>query len=58
MLYQNRTGCQWEFLPHAMPAPRAVKYYFEAGEQASSVSRRMPRLTRRFSLRRLLAARR
>ncbi|QIY76344.1 IS5 family transposase [Streptomyces sp. RLB1-33] len=28
ILYQNRTGCQWEFLPHGMPPPRAVKYYF------------------------------
>ncbi|MEN3583258.1 IS5 family transposase [Streptomyces sp. ZYX-F-203] len=27
-LYQNRTGCQWEFLPHDMPPPGAVKYYF------------------------------
>ncbi|AWK10363.1 IS5 family transposase [Streptomyces spongiicola] len=28
ILYQNRTGCQWEFLPHDMPPPGAVKYYF------------------------------
>lgn len=26
--YQSRTGCQWEFLPHDLPAPSAVKYYF------------------------------
>ncbi|WP_416071018.1 transposase [Streptomyces sp. ME08-AFT2] len=23
ILYQNRTGCQWEFLPHDMPPPGA-----------------------------------
>lgn len=28
IFYQNRTGCQWEFLPHDMPPPGAVKYYF------------------------------
>ncbi len=28
ILYQNRTGCQWEFLPRDMPPPGAVKYYF------------------------------
>ncbi|KIE26465.1 transposase [Streptomyces sp. MUSC 125] len=28
ILYQNRTGCQWEFMPHDMPPPGAVKYYF------------------------------
>jgi transposase len=28
ILYQNRTGCQWEFLPHDMPPPGAVKYHF------------------------------
>jgi transposase len=28
ILYQNHTGCQWEFLPHDMPPPGAVKYYF------------------------------
>ncbi|GHC33516.1 hypothetical protein GCM10010348_70530 [Streptomyces anthocyanicus] len=28
ILYQNRTGCQWEFLPHDMHPPGAVKYHF------------------------------
>ncbi|MFI5678634.1 IS5 family transposase [Streptomyces cellulosae] len=28
ILHQNRTGCQWEFLPHDMPPPGPVKYYF------------------------------
>ncbi|GAA2289284.1 hypothetical protein GCM10010415_70910 [Streptomyces atrovirens] len=28
ILYQNRTGCQWEFPPHDMPPPGAVKYCF------------------------------
>ncbi|MFE4801480.1 transposase [Streptomyces sp. NPDC056708] len=28
ILYQSRTGCQWEILPHDRPPPGAVKYYF------------------------------
>ncbi|MET8405213.1 IS5 family transposase [Streptomyces sp900116325] len=28
LLYQGRTGCQWELLPHDFPSPGAVKYYF------------------------------
>ncbi|UUN28818.1 IS5 family transposase [Streptomyces sp. FIT100] len=28
ILYQNRTGCQWQFLPHDLPPPGAVKYHF------------------------------
>lgn len=28
ILYQNRTGCQWQFLPNDLPPPGAVKYYF------------------------------
>jgi transposase len=28
LLYQGRTGCQWELLPHDFPPPGAVKYYF------------------------------
>ena len=28
IFYQSRTGCQWEFLPPALPGPSAVKYYF------------------------------
>jgi transposase len=30
IFYQNRTGYQWEYLPHDLPTPRAVKYYFYA----------------------------
>lgn len=28
ILYQNRTGCQWDFLPHDLPPRSAVYYYF------------------------------
>ncbi|MGH6654417.1 MAG: transposase, partial [Actinocrinis sp.] len=28
IFYQGRTGCQWEYLPHDLPPPGAVKYYF------------------------------
>ncbi|SEE69006.1 Putative transposase of IS4/5 family [Streptomyces sp. KS_5] len=28
ILYQNRRGCQWDQLPHALPPAGAVKYYF------------------------------
>ncbi len=28
LLYQSRTGCQWEYLPHDLPPAGAVKYYF------------------------------
>jgi transposase len=28
ILYQNRTGCQWDLLPHDLPPAGAVKYYF------------------------------
>jgi transposase len=28
IFYQNRTGCQWDYLPHDLPPPGAVKYYF------------------------------
>lgn len=27
LLYQSRTGCQWDYLPHDLPPPGAVKYY-------------------------------
>ena len=27
--YQNRTGCQWELLPHDLPPTGAVRYYFD-----------------------------
>ncbi|XNR93923.1 transposase [Streptomyces sp. R-74717] len=28
LLYQSRTGCQWDYLPHDLPPAGAVKYYF------------------------------
>ncbi|MEU6541260.1 transposase [Streptomyces sp. NPDC047000] len=28
LLYQGRTGCRWELLPHDFPPPGAVKHYF------------------------------
>ncbi|GGR10410.1 IS5 family transposase [Kitasatospora griseola] len=28
LLYQSRTGCQWDYLPHDLPPTGAVKYYF------------------------------
>ncbi|MEC4021153.1 transposase, partial [Streptomyces sp. H27-D2] len=30
ILYQNRTGCQWEYLPHDLPPKSATFYYFAA----------------------------
>jgi transposase len=27
--YQNRTGCQWDLLPHDLPPTGAVRYYFD-----------------------------
>jgi transposase len=28
LLYQSRTGCQWDYLPHDLPPSGVVKYYF------------------------------
>ncbi|MFD7180063.1 IS5 family transposase [Streptomyces sp. NPDC056637] len=28
ILYQGRTGCQWDYLPHDLPPKSAVYYYF------------------------------
>ena len=28
IFYQNRTGCQWRYLPHDLPASSAVFSYF------------------------------
>ncbi|WP_413804488.1 transposase [Streptomyces sp. OE57] len=28
LLYQSRTGCHWDYLPHDLPPAGAVKYYF------------------------------
>ncbi|MFJ8025353.1 IS5 family transposase [Streptomyces sp. NPDC096311] len=30
ILYQNRTGCQWGYLPHDLPQKGAAYYYFAA----------------------------
>ena len=30
ILYQGRTGCQWDYLPHDLPPKSAVYYYFAA----------------------------
>jgi transposase len=30
LLYQSRTGCQWDYLPHDLPPRGAVYYYFAA----------------------------
>lgn len=27
--YQDRTGCQWDLLPHDLPPTGAVRYYFD-----------------------------
>lgn len=29
LLYMERTGCQWRFLPHDFPHWSAVRYYFD-----------------------------
>lgn len=31
ILYQGRTGCQWDHLPHDLPPKSAVNYYFAPG---------------------------
>jgi transposase len=28
ILYQNRTGCQWRYLPHDLPPKSATYYYY------------------------------
>ncbi|GHD76386.1 DDE transposase [Streptomyces mirabilis] len=28
LLYQSRTGCQWDYFPHDLPPAGAVQYYF------------------------------
>jgi transposase len=28
ILYQNRTGCQWAYLPHDLPQKPVTYYYF------------------------------
>ncbi|CAL9331124.1 IS5 family transposase ISSco3 [Streptomyces sp. enrichment culture] len=33
IFYQNRTGCQWRYLPHDLPAWSAVFYYFTLWRQ-------------------------
>jgi transposase len=34
ILYQGRTGCQWDFLPHDLPPRSAVYYYFAVRHEA------------------------
>jgi transposase len=29
ILYQGRTGCQWDYLPHDLPPRSAVRYYYD-----------------------------
>lgn len=29
ILYQGRTGCQWEYIPHDLPPRSAVRYYYD-----------------------------
>ncbi len=31
IFYQNRTGCQWAYLPHDLPPKSATYYYFACG---------------------------
>lgn len=33
IFYQNRTGCQWRYLPHDLPTWSAVFYYFTLWRQ-------------------------
>jgi len=28
ILYQSKTGCQWDYLPHDLPPKSATYYYF------------------------------
>ena len=34
ILYVERTGCQWDYLPHDFPPPTTVYYYFERWRDA------------------------
>jgi len=34
LFYQNRTGCQWQLLPHDLPPWSAVYYYFAVRHEA------------------------
>lgn len=27
--YSNKTGCQWEYLPHDFPPPTTVSYHYQ-----------------------------
>lgn len=38
LLYQNRTGCQWQLLPYDLPAWSAVFYYFTCGARTALIS--------------------
>jgi len=34
ILYQNRTGCQWAYLPHDLPQKPVTYYYFGVRHEA------------------------
>ncbi|WP_153547173.1 transposase [Streptomyces sp. RB17] len=46
IFYQNRTGCQWRYLPHDLPAWSAVFYYFTLWRQ-DGLDQRIQELLRR-----------
>ncbi|WAU81453.1 IS5 family transposase [Streptomyces sp. Qhu-G9] len=45
IFYQNRTGCQWRYLPHDLPAWSAVFYYFGLWRQ-DGIDQRIQELLR------------
>jgi transposase len=45
IFYQNRTGCQWRYLPHDLPVWSAVFYYFGQW-RADGLDRRIQELLR------------
>lgn len=36
IFYQNRTGCQWAYLPHDLPPKSATYYYFALWRDGSA----------------------
>ena len=41
IFYQNRTGCQWAYLPHDLP-PKSATYYYFALWRAVAATRSVP----------------
>ena len=39
LLYQNRSGCQWDMLPHDLPAKSTVYEYFAAWRDDGTMQR-------------------